>query len=253
MVHRLQKNKILSWMSELKGGIAMLIDPEKSTDGVALEKSVRGAQACGIDVFFVGGSTVTRQELEVTVQRIKMHTYLPVVLFPGSSQQVCQEADALLFLSLISGRNPDYLIGHHVAAAGELFHSTLEIIPTGYLLIDGGHLTSVAYVSQTSPIPRDQHTIVRSTAMAGILLGHQVIYLDAGSGAEHPVPNEIISEVSRLGTPLIVGGGIRSIDMLAHAHHAGANLVVIGNHLEDHPDFLLEIASYKKNALHTVS
>ena len=245
MSHRLQ-NKILSRIKELKNGVAMLIDPEKSSDTELLKRNITGAVACGIDLFLVGGSTVTRQELEVIVHFIKKHTSIPVVLFPGSSQQVCQQADALLFLSLISGRNPDYLIGHHVAAAGELFYSELEVIPTGYLLIDGGHLTSVAYVSQTSPIPRDQCSIVRSTVMAGILLGQQLIYLDAGSGADYPVPSEMISEVSKLGCPLIVGGGIRSIDMIRDAHRAGAKLVVIGNYLEDHPDFLLDIASYKK-------
>ncbi|MCE2712788.1 MAG: geranylgeranylglyceryl/heptaprenylglyceryl phosphate synthase [Cryomorphaceae bacterium] len=247
MAAHLQKTKIFSWLKDVKGGIAMLIDPEKTKDVQSLKKTLSVAQVCGIDLFLVGGSTVTRQELESTVQVIKAHSTIPVLLFPGSSQQLSQEADALLFLSLISGRNPDYLIGHHVAAASELFNGTLEVIPTGYLLIDGGHLTSVAYVSQTSPIPRDQHTIVRSTAMAGILLGQKVIYLDAGSGAETPVPVDMIREVSSLGTPLIVGGGIRSMEMLSKAHHAGANLVVIGNYLEEHPDFLLDIATYKKS------
>ena len=233
----------------MTSGIAMLIDPEKSSIDQNLKKSIQIAQTCGIDFFFVGGSTVTRNELESTVNIIRGNSSLPVVLFPGSPQQISQDADALLLLSLISGRNPDYLIGHHVTAASELYLSNLEVIPTGYILIDGGQNTSVAYVSQTSPIPRDQLNVVRSTAMAGILLGHHAIYMDAGSGATYPVPEEMIQEVSKLGRPLIIGGGIRSIDLLERAQQAGANVVVIGNHLEENPEFLHDIKDYKKNNL----
>lgn len=252
MSPRSNKPSILNALIRLERGIAMLLDPEKSSYEKTLIESIEFAQRCGIDFFFVGGSTVTRQDLDATVKTIKSHSSLPIVIFPGSSQQVSEDADALLFLSLISGRNPDYLIGHHVAAASELYRSSLEIIPTGYILVDGGHMTSVSYVSQTSPIPRDQIGVVRSTAMAGILLGHQAIYLDAGSGAEKPVPKEMLEEVRELGHPLIVGGGIRSIDMLNDAHLSGANLVVVGNYLEDNPNFLLDIAYYKKTGINAI-
>jgi putative glycerol-1-phosphate prenyltransferase len=236
----------IDFLSSLNRGIALLIDPEKVESSDKLIQTLVLSVKCGVDLLFVGGSTVTREQLSATVNTIKQHCNLPVFLFPGSAQQISHEADALLYLSLISGRNPDYLIGHHVSSASELFHSSLEIIPTGYVLIDGGKMTSVAYVSQTTPIPQEQINIVRSTCMAGILLGQKLLYLDAGSGALQPVSKKMISEVSSLGVPLIVGGGIRSIDALHTAHDAGAKVVVIGNHVEENINFLLDIASYKR-------
>jgi phosphoglycerol geranylgeranyltransferase len=237
------------FLSTLHRGVALLIDPEKVTSHEILQKTTVMATQCGIDLLFVGGSTVSRNQLKETVSLIKQLCSLPVFIFPGSSQQISHDADALLYLSLISGRNPDYLIGHHVNSAPELFNSTLEIIPTGYVLIDGGKPTSVAYVSQTTPIPCEELSIVRSTCMAGLLLGQKVLYLDAGSGAKYPIPSNLIRDVSSLGAPLIVGGGIRTIEALHSAHAAGANVAVIGNHVEEHPDFLLDISNYKHTVL----
>lgn len=241
--YRLKSN--LSHLSALQRGVALLIDPEKVKSQKTLQNTLELAQKCSIDLLFVGGSTVSRDQLMEIVSLIKQYCRLPVFIFPGSAQQISHEADAILYLSLISGRNPDYLIGHHVNSASELFYSPLEIIPTSYLLIDGGKPTSVAYVSQTTPIPSEEIGIVRSTCMAGLLLGQKVLYLDAGSGADYPIPSNLISEVAKLGAPLIIGGGIRTIESLKTAHDAGATVAVIGNHVEEYPDFLLDISKYK--------
>jgi phosphoglycerol geranylgeranyltransferase len=246
MNHLSPTAEYFEFFKTLNKGVALLIDPEKENSEEKLQQTLQLAFHCGIDLLFVGGSTVTREQLNLTVSFIKKISTLPVIIFPGSSQQISHDADALLYLSLISGRNPDYLIGHHVNSANELFHSSLEIIPTGYVLIDGGKMTSVAYVSQTTPIPREQINIIRSTCMAGLLLGQKVLYLDAGSGATYPVPSTLTKEISILGAPLIVGGGIRSLQSLEEAHNSGANVVVIGNHIEENLDFLLDIASYKR-------
>lgn len=230
-------------------GIAVLIDPEKCDNGTHLRSLLEKAVFAKVDFLFVGGSTVSRKEFVQTVEFIKQHCSIPVVIFPGSSQQLSPEADAILYLSLLSGRNPDFLIGHHVQSAVELNEMDIEVIPTAYLLIDGGTQSSVAYVSQTTPIPRDKSTIVKNTALAGKLQGKRIIYLDAGSGAKEVVPAEMIREVASLDVPLIIGGGIRSIEKIRAAHEAGASIVVIGNHLETNTDFLLDIHSYKQNEL----
>jgi phosphoglycerol geranylgeranyltransferase len=238
--------KHLEYLNTIERGVALLIDPEKVQCISTLKKTADLASKCGIDFLFVGGSTVLREQLEQTISFLKKDCPLPIYIFPGSSQQIAHKADAMLFLSLISGRNPDYLIGHHVNAAYELYHSSLEIIPTGYVLIDGGSMSSVAYVSQTTPIPREQIHIARNTCMASILLGQKVLYLDAGSGAKQPIPEEMIEELSMLNVPLIVGGGIRSTDTLNNLHNAGANVCVIGNYIEENLNFLLDIALYKQ-------
>lgn len=228
-----------------KKGIAVLIDPEKCDNGPVLKSLLEKAAFAHIDYLFVGGSTVSRKEFEQTVDFIKQHSTIPVVIFPGSSQQISPKADAILFLSLLSGRNPDFLIGHHVQSAAELDEMDIEVIPTAYLLIDGGTQSSVAYVSQTTPIPREKTTIVKHTALAGKLQGKKIVYLDAGSGAKEVVPTEMIREVASLKIPLIIGGGIRSIDQIKSAHESGSSIVVIGNHLEKNTDLLLDIHAYK--------
>lgn len=230
------------------GNIALLIDPEKTTDPVAFRELIAKAVFAGVDFFFVGGSTVTRNDVERVVRIIKTSCEIPVVLFPGASHQLSDEADALLFLNLISGRNPDFLIGHHVQCAEEVLASGIEVIPTGYILIDGGKLTSVAYVSQTTPIPREQVSIARQTAIAGHLMGQKALYFDAGSGALHPVPGELIREIRETlpETPIIVGGGIRDLSTIEAMRDAGANVIVIGNKIEEEMDFLLDIQSFIK-------
>ncbi len=238
--------ELLKHFRKAKNAIAVLIDPEKCDNGTRLMELLEKSAFAGVDYLFIGGSTVTRKEFSATVEFIKEHSTIPLVIFPGSSQQISEKADAILYLSLLSGRNPDFLIGHHVQSAAELFEMDLEIIPTAYLLIDGGTQSSVAYVSQTTPIPRDNSTIIRNTAIAGKLQGKQLLYLDAGSGARFSVPSERISELSSIELPIIVGGGITTIEQIEQLHQAGTSIVVIGNKLEQDTDFLLDIYAYKK-------
>lgn len=228
--------------------VAVLIDPEKTNSETALDELIRKTDFAGVHYLFVGGSTVSRDELQQVVHYLKKKSKLPIVLFPGASHQISEQADAILYLSLISGRNPDYLIGHHVQSASELYSMNIEVIPTGYILIDGGSRSSVAYVSQTTPIPVDKPSIILNTAKAGILLGKKVLYLDAGSGAKQSVPEETIKHIAALGSPLIIGGGVRTANQIEKLHYAGANVVVIGNKVEEDLDFLLDIQHYLKHA-----
>lgn len=230
---------------ERTGQIALLIDPEKALDPKELAELVKKAEFAGIHYFFVGGSTVLRSDVERVVTALKKSSNIPVVLFPGASHQLSQEADALLFLNLISGRNPDFLIGHHVQCAEEVDAMDIEVIPTSYILIDGGKMSSVAYISQTTPIPRDQANIILKTALAGQLMGQRLTYLDAGSGALEPVSENVIQFLrSRLKTPIIVGGGIQRTETMEQLAAAGANILVIGNKIEENIDFLLDIKSF---------
>lgn len=240
---------ILNKIQSNTGQLALLIDPEKTKNEQHLIELVRKAEFALIDFFFVGGSTVTRKEIETVVSGLKKHTSIPVVLFPGSGNQLSEHADALLFLNLISGRNPDFLIGHHVSCAEEVLEMNMEVIPTSYILIDGGKMTSVAYVSQTTPIPRENSSISLKTGIAGYLMGQKLTYFDAGSGALQSVPGKLISELKqKIDTPVIVGGGIRSIEQIEQFKQAGANVIVIGNKIEENMDFLLDIASYQKTS-----
>ena len=243
-----ESNSILAQLSQPgKRSIAVLIDPEKCADDKALKMLLEKASFAKIDFLFIGGSTVTRKEFDKAINLIRNLTKIPLVIFPGSAQQISSKADAILYLSLLSGRNPDFLIGHHIQSATELYDMDIEVIPTAYLLIDGGTQSSVAYVSQTTPIPRDQKSIVKQTAIAGKLMGKSLIYLDAGSGAKFNVPSSMIEELTFLNIPIIVGGGIRDTNTIRNLHDAGANVVVIGNKIEDEIDFLLDINNYKSN------
>jgi len=175
---------------------AVLIDPDE-VDGSALQRLVTLAQESHVDYFFVGGSLVTGDAMDSTIRFLKQHSPIPVVIFPGSVMQVNPQADALLFLSLISGRNPELLIGNQVLAAPYVKKSGIEAIPTGYILIDGGAPTTVSYISNTNPIPADKPEIAACTAMAGELLGMQLMYMDAGSGAKRPIPADVINAVRK--------------------------------------------------------
>lgn len=241
------RTHIFSKFSQRKGQIAILIDPDKASDETLLLNLIKKATFANIDYFFIGGSTVTRKETEKTVAFLKKNSSIPLVLFPGSSHQISHEADAILLLSLLSGRNPDFLIGHHVLASAELHQSSLEILPTAYILIDGGNKSSVAYVSQTTPIPAEQEQIALQTAMAGAMQGKRIIYFDAGSGAKNTVPVHLIQQTTKElpDFPIIVGGGIRTIDEIENFQRV-ANVIVIGNHIESNPDFLLDIANRTK-------
>ncbi len=226
-----------------KKSIAVLIDPDKVEDTQRLHYLVNLASENCVDFFFVGGSMLTTQNLGDVVRQIKKSVNLPVVLFPGNSMQIDSSADAILFLSLISGRNPELLIGQHIAAAPILRNTRLEIIPTGYMLINSGRITSVAYISNTTPIPEDKYSVAACTAMAGEMLGLQAIYLDAGSGAEREISAKMVAAVRRaINVPLIVGGGINSSQKAMRALEAGADMIVIGNALEKEPDMLIEIS-----------
>jgi phosphoglycerol geranylgeranyltransferase len=229
--------------SQGKKSIAVLIDPDKIADAAQLEPLLRLADENCVDYFFVGGSLVTTTNLGDVVKTIKNNVSIPVVLFPGSALQIASSADAILFLSLISGRNPDLLIGQHVVAAPILKNNKLEILPTGYILINSGKITSVAYISNTTPIPEDKYSLAACTAMAGEMLGLKLIYLDAGSGAEREVNKKMISAVRKsVAVPLIVGGGINTPEKAIQSLEAGADLIVIGNALEKSPVLLTEIA-----------
>jgi len=223
--------------------LAVLIDPDKVEDPNQLLKLINLASENYIDYFFVGGSLITSNNLNEIIKYIKENSSIPVVLFPGSNIQVDLNADAILLLSLISGRNPELLIGQHVTVAPLLKSSKLEILSTGYLLINSGPTTSAAYISNTLPIPEDKHTLAACTAMAGEMLGLKLIYLDAGSGAERPVSQKVISSVRKsVDVPLIVGGGLDTVYKATSALEAGADLIVIGNALEKNPDLISEIA-----------
>lgn len=226
-----------------KKSIAVLVDPDKADDSARLNHLINLASENCIDFFFVGGSLITTANLSEVVQQIKERVNIPVVLFPGNSMQIEQGADAILFLSLISGRNPDFLIGQHVVAAPILKNNKIEVMPTGYMLINSGKITSVAYISNTTPIPDDKYSLAACTALAGEMLGLQLIYLDAGSGAEREISAKMISTVRKaVNTPLIIGGGINSTAKALAALEAGADMIVIGNALEKNPDILIEIA-----------
>ncbi|MFD2916699.1 geranylgeranylglyceryl/heptaprenylglyceryl phosphate synthase [Psychroserpens luteus] len=234
-------DNILRSISEEKKLLAVLIDPDKmKPEGLSgFMQKLNQSVATHI---FVGGSTVDDYATEILVAEIKKQTKLPIVLFPGDVTQITNRADALLFLSLISGDNPEYLIGKHIKSISKLRDSNLEVIPTGYLLIENGKQTSVEKVTQTKPLSITNVQNIVDTAKAGELLGMKLIYLEAGSGALKAVPLEIISFVKQeLSVPLIVGGGIRTKKQLEDAYNSGADLVVIGTAFEDDESFFNEL------------
>ena len=226
---------------------AILIDPDKLILK-EVDQLVKLATLAQVDFFFLGGSLVVNNQLDAIIESIKAQTSIPVVLFPGSSRQLSYKADALLFLSLISGRNPDLLIGKHVESAPFLKISPLEIISTGYILVDGGVPTSVSYMSNTFPIPADKNSIAVCTAMAGEMLGMKLIYMDAGSGAMNPINTTMVQDVATaIDIPLIVGGGIRSPQKALELTKAGADVIVIGNAIEKDLSLLSEVAAAIKS------
>ena len=228
---------------------AVLIDPDK-VDESKTDEIIRLSLQAEVDYLFVGGSLVISDQLDTVVKQIKAHCAIPVILFPGTPSQVSVYADGLLYLSLISGRNPELLIGQHVISAPAVRKSGLEIMSTGYMLIDGGAPTTVSYISNALPIPSDKQEIALCTAMAGEMLGMKLIYMDAGSGARKPISVEMIERVaSVIEIPLIVGGGIRDPEKVYLNAKAGADLIVIGNAIEKDASLLAEMAA----ALHSVS
>ncbi len=231
-----------------KKSFAVLIDPD-GVNASSLEKLVSLSQKSKVDFFLVGGSLVITDQLDALIRQIRSSSDIPVMLFPGSPWQVSREADALLYLSLISGRNPELLIGQHVVSAPMVKNSGLEIIPTGYIVVDGGAPTSVSYISNAAPIPADKDDIAMCTAMAGEMLGMKLIYLDAGSGARNPVSETMIRKVARhVETPVFVGGGIMDPEKAYLNCQAGADVIVIGNAIEKDPSLVQEMS----HAIHGV-
>ena len=226
-----------------KKSIAVLVDPDKVIDNAQLQHLINLASENCVDFFFIGGSLVTTTNLSEVVKQIKESVSIPVVLFPGNTMQIEPTADGILFLSLISGRNPELLIGQHVIAAPIIKNTKLEIIPTGYMLVSSGRTTSVAYISNTTPIPDDKYSLAACTAMAGEMLGLKAIYMYAGSGAEREINARMIASVRKsIQVPLIIGGGINTSQKAFTALEAGADMIVIGNALEKDPDILNEIS-----------
>jgi putative glycerol-1-phosphate prenyltransferase len=221
---------------------AVLLDPDRMRLK-QFDRILQLATDCKVDYFFIGGSLIVNDMLDSTLVHIRKYCDIPLVLFPGSSFQLSYKADAILFLSLISGRNPELLIGKHVVAAPYLKISPLEVIPTGYILVDGGVPTTVTYMSNTSPVPANKPDIAVSTALAGQFLGLQLIFLDAGSGAQNPVHADMVNAVANtIDVPLIVGGGIKTPEKAQENLRSGADLLVIGDAIEKNPELIPEIA-----------
>ncbi|MCL4108696.1 UNVERIFIED_CONTAM: hypothetical protein GTU68_007014 [Idotea baltica] len=228
---------------------AMLIDPDK-VRMKEIDRIVDQALASQVDYFFVGGSLIVNNALDECLAEIKSRCTIPLILFPGDSYQLSYRADAILFLSLISGRNAELLIGKHVITAPYLKLSNLEVISCGYMLVDGGVATTVSYMSNTLPIPSDKEDIAVCTALAGEMLGLKVMYLDAGSGAVLPVSESMVESVSNaIEAPLIVGGGIDTPEKAIRNVKAGADIIVVGNAIEKNPALIQEIS----HAVHSVT
>lgn len=246
-----EKSRFSLALQSGKKCLAVLIDPDQTKESV-----LNIIQLCNeylVDFMFVGGSLITEGNLSETVSLIKQHFHGPVILFPGNELMLDDKADGLLLLSLISGRNPEYLIGKHVVAAPKLAKSKLEIVSTAYMLIDGGKETSVSYISNTKPIPSDKPDIAAATALAGKYIGMSCVYLDAGSGAQTAVSEKMVSKVKETTQlPLIIGGGIRKAETAHKLYSAGANVLVIGNGVEHNPDLIESIIEARNSVSNTV-
>lgn len=241
-------NSIIERKAKGVKSFAVLIDPDKVTPAGIVDVAAK-CTAAKVDYIFLGGSLVITQHLDECVQQLKSCCDIPVILFPGSPSQVSPFADSLLYLSLISGRNPELLIGQHVVSAAVVKKSGLEVISTGYMVIDGGAPTTVSYISNASPIPADKDDIALCTAMAGEMLGMKVIFMDAGSGARKPITESMISRVSSMvEIPIIVGGGIKDAEKAYLNCKAGADIIVVGNAIEKDLSLIKEIA----DAVHSV-
>lgn len=228
--------------------LSVLIDPDK-VDQKSLRQLTDNMNRSRVDMIFIGGSLLVNDQFGMVCKFLKKECEIPLIIFPGNTMQIDEAADALLFLSLISGRNPELLIGNHVMAAPLLYEKSIEVIPTGYMLIDGGRSTAVQYMSNTLPIPADKYDIAMCTALAGQMLGLRMLFMDAGSGALNPVPKEMIQHVkSAIKVPLIVGGGIRTSNQAFIRCEAGADVIVVGNAIEKEPSLIKDLA----DAVHAV-
>jgi putative glycerol-1-phosphate prenyltransferase len=228
---------------------AVLIDPDKFTEDQLIDL-VKESTNNQVHLFLVGGSLITSDRFEKCIEILKSISSIPVVIFPGSNAQISGRADSILLLSLISGRNPEYLIGQHVIAAPYLKKSGLEIIPTGYMLIEGKNITTANYMSHSFPIPYDKSDIAACTAMAGEMLGLKLIYMDGGSGAGRTISPDMVRAVKEVvDIPLIVGGGITNADLASNLWSAGADLIVVGNAIEKDPSLIASISKKLTKAI----
>ncbi len=224
--------KLLKVKEEKGAGFLVLIDPDRLSTEQIKELGLK-SQKAGVDGFLIGSSLLLTNRFDQAVKELKSSVSVPVIIFPGNAYQVSRHADAILFLSLISGRNPQLLIGEQVKAAPLVKDFGVEPIPTGYLIMESGKRTAVLYMSNTQPIPKDKPDIACAHALAGEYLGMKFIFLEAGSGAENPVPDEIIKAVKDFVTiPIIVGGGVKTPEQAKSKVDAGASFVVVGNALE---------------------
>lgn len=238
-------SEISAKMASNKKMLAVLIDPDKQNYSELL-KTINLCNDSEVDFIFVGGSLLTNGDIEKTAHFIKENTSIPLIIFPGSTNQITHYADGILMLSLISGRNAEFLIGNHVVAAPYIKKANLEALATGYILVDGGVATTVSYISNTLPIPHNKPEIAAVTALAGEYLGMKMIYLDAGSGAKQHVAQEMIQQVkATISIPLIVGGGITNAATAQQIYRAGADMIVIGNGTESNRNLISEISKEK--------
>jgi phosphoglycerol geranylgeranyltransferase len=234
--------KLLNIRDEKGAGFLVLLDPDRMSVPEIVDLAKNSEQG-GADGFLVGSSLLLSTRFDEAVKAIKANVKVPVVIFPGNANQVSKHADAILFLSLLSGRNPHLLIGEQVKAAPAIKEFGLEPIPTGYLLIESGGTTSVQFMSDTQPLPRNKPDIAKAHALAAEYLGMKFVFLEAGSGAENPVPDDIIREVKDfISVPIIVGGGIKDPDVAYKKVKSGAGFVVIGNFLEENDSLIKEFS-----------
>jgi phosphoglycerol geranylgeranyltransferase len=242
-------NSLTEKKKQGKKSFAVLIDPDK-VDKPMLDELTGLCVAAKVDWLLVGGSLVISNHLDDCVQHIKQNCSIPVILFPGSPSQISKYADALLYLSLISGRNPELLIGQHVVSAPFVKQSGLEIMSTGYIVVDGGAPTTVSYISNALPVPSDKNEIAMCTAMAGEMLGMKLIYMDSGSGAKRPITESMIEAVAKnISSPLIIGGGITDPEKAYLNCKAGADVIVVGNAIEKNASLIKEMS----DAVHSVA
>ena len=240
---------ILNRTEQGRKQLAVLVDPDKLANKEVESIAINAAKS-GVDYFFVGGSLLVNNDLDQCIKTLKANSEIPVILFPGNNMQLSWKADAILFLSLISGRNAEMLIGLHVIAAPYLKLSPLEVISCGYMLVESGKTTAVQYMSNTVPIPSDKIDIAICTAIAGEMLGLKLIYLEAGSGALHSIPIPMLEQVKQnIHIPLITGGGLRTPEEVSQAAIAGADIIVVGNAFEKNSGLISEMA----DAVHKAS
>jgi putative glycerol-1-phosphate prenyltransferase len=237
------KNIYNQFINSTKKQFCVLVDPDKHHMESLKLFTQQLSKTNQVDFILVGGSLLRRNNFEKTIALLKAETDLPVIIFPGNAMQISSYADAILLLSLISGRNPEMLIGNHVIAAPLIKEAQLETISTGYMLVDGGQTTTVQYMSNTMPIPANKPEIAAATALAGQMLGMQLIYMDAGSGANQAVPLSMINAVKQeINIPLIIGGGIKDAKSVTACCKAGADVIVVGNLFEEKPEMVRALA-----------